>query len=309
MITVEKASYLGVADCLRLTNGTVDVVVATAFGPRVLHYGLTGGDNVLGWCPERVTATRWGPWRPRGGHRLWAAPEAMPRSYAADDEPVEFTVEGDTVRLRQRTDRAGIRKEVSVTVGAAGSGVTLRHTIANEGLWPIEAAPWALTIVRGGGTAIIPQEPWASHDDALDAARALVLWPYTDMADPRFTWASRYVFLRDDPARSAPQKVGASNRLGWCAYHAGHTLFVKRFAHRRGVTYPDFGCSCEVSVAGGFAEVETLGPLQRLEPGEASAEHVERWVLVPDVALPAGAHEGALRAVNDVLRLDGEPAA
>lgn len=304
MPVIRSETWQGFDGCVRLSNGVVDVVVSTMFGPRVLHYGFTGGENLFGWHPSLETATPWGPWHVRGGHRLWAAPEALPRSYAPDDDSLTYTVDGDhTVHLHQEADRAGLRKDMSITLDPSGTGVTVRHRLTHEGLWTIEVAPWALTVLRGGGVTILPQEPWRAHGDALTPARAMVLWPYTDMTDPRWTWGARSVLLRSDASRLDPQKVGATNRVGWCAYQHERTIFVKRFGWARGATYPDLGCNCEAYTAGDFVEIESLGPLQRLEPGESTADHVERWSLLRNVTVV----DDVRQAVDDALAEIDEP--
>ncbi|MCA1642148.1 MAG: DUF4380 domain-containing protein [Acidobacteria bacterium] len=84
---MEKISCLGLPDCYRLSNGTVEVTVATDVGPRILGYNLRGGENVFGEVPDAVVTTSLGDWKPYGGHRLWTAPEVNPRSYAPDASP------------------------------------------------------------------------------------------------------------------------------------------------------------------------------------------------------------------------------
>lgn len=277
---MEKVECLGLPNCLRLSNGTVEVVVTTDVGPRVLHYGFAGGENVLGAWPEAVVQTAWGEWKPWGGHRLWTAPEASPRSYSPDSEPVRAEAAGERgVRLAPPVDsRAGIEKELTLTLDPSGGGVTLRHRVTNRGAWRIEAAAWALTIMRGGGEAVIPQEPFGPHPESLLPARPLVLWPYTDMSDARLRFGRRLVRFRSDPDSPEPNKIGVANKQGWSAYRLGETLFVKRFGYEEGAPYPDYGCNNEFFTAGAFIEVESLSSLKELEPGD-SVEHVERWSL------------------------------
>ena len=43
-----KITYAGWKDCLRLANGTVEAVLTVAVGPRVIRYGLIGGEHELG---------------------------------------------------------------------------------------------------------------------------------------------------------------------------------------------------------------------------------------------------------------------
>jgi hypothetical protein len=280
---LRTVTRLGLPNCLLLSNGTVEVVVTTDVGPRVVHYGFAGAGNVLGECPSEVVETEWGEWRPWGGHRLWTAPEASPRSYHPDDEAVAVEAEGELgVRLTPPVEgRAGVQKELTVTLDAEGSGVTLRHRVWNRGTSRVELAAWALTIMRGGGEIFIPQEPYGPHPQHLLPARPLVLWPYTDMSDPRLRFGRRLIRVRSDAALDAPQKLGVANKLGWAAYLTGGTLFVKRFGYEEGARYPDLGCNNEVFTAGSFVEVESLSKLVELEPGEP-VEHVERWSLFKD---------------------------
>ena len=297
---MRKVNCLGLPNCLLLSNGAVEVVVTTDVGPRVLRYGFAGAESVLGECPGASVRTEWGEWKPWGGHRLWTAPEASPRSYAPDDGPVATEAAGERgVRLVAPVERqTGMQKELRVELDAEGSGVTLNHRLTNRGAWRVEVAAWALTIMRGGGEAVVPQEPYGPHPEHLLPARPLVLWPYTDLTDARLRLGRRLLRLRSDAARPEPQKFGVANKQGWAAYAVGGTLFVKRFGYEDGGNYPDLGCNNEVFTAGPFIEVESLSPLTALEPGE-TVEHVERWTLHKDFA--PGDDEGDVDAAVRAL--------
>jgi hypothetical protein len=133
--------------------------------------------------------------------------------------------------------------------------------------------------MKGGGTAILPQEPFRSHDECLLPARPLVLWYFTDLTDTRLTLGRRYISLRTDARIAEPIKIGIGNKQGWAAYAHNSTLFVKRFDFQEGAIYPDCGSNNEAYTAGSFMELESLGALRRLEP-DAFAEHRERWDLL-----------------------------
>ena len=297
-VRVEKTVWNGHA-ALQLSNGTVEVVVTTGIGPRVIRYAFAGGDNILAELPDTPpTKTALGEWRPWGGHRLWAAPEAMPGSYGPDNEPVQVKVEGATVTLEQAPDAAGLQKTLVVTLAESGTGVTVGHRVVNRAVWPLTLAPWALTIMNGGGTVIIPNEPYAAHEDALLPTRALATWAYTDLSDPRWTLGRKYIRLRTDAGREAPQKIGVANRRGWAGYLRRGILFVKRYDWQEGSVYPDFGVNTETYTSGSFIELETLGALAELGPG-ASASHEERWSLFADVA--TGESEDALEQAVEPL--------
>lgn len=297
---MEKISYLGLPNCYRLSNDKVEAVVTSDVGPRIVRYNFLGAENMLGEVPEATLATELGDFKPWGGHRLWVAPEAKPRSYAPDNAPLTVAPEGEReIRLTAPVEAAtGIEKELRIALDAEGSGLTVGHRITNRTLWPIDAALWGLTIMRGGGTAIFPQEPYISWDDYLLPARPLVLWHYTDLTDARWSIGKKFIRLSTDERASHPQKIGMLNKQGWAAYRHGATLFLKRFAYAEGANYPDYGCNCETYTAGDFIEVESLSPLLRLEPG-ASAEHLERWSLFAGVEL--GADEATLEAALNPL--------
>jgi hypothetical protein len=174
---------------------------------------------------------------------------------------------------------------------AKGSRLTVRHRITNRGLWDVELAPWAITIMRYGGMTILPQEPFRSHDEYLLPARPMTLWHYTDLSDPRWTLGKNFIRLQTDDTLDAPQKVGIANKQGWAGYWRNQDLFLKRVQYQEGARYPDYGSNVETYTAGAFVELETLGPLERLQPGQA-AEHTEIWSLHAKVDL--GSSESSL---------------
>jgi hypothetical protein len=277
---VELVSYLNLPNCYRFSNGTVELTVATDIGPRILGYNFVGRQNVLGACPESFQATPWGDWKPWGGHRLWLAPENMPLSYVPDNSPVEFVADNESIRLIGKVEiPTGVQKEMHVQLAREGSGVEITHQITNKGDSAINVSLWALTILRGGGVAMVPQEPFRPFPEVLQPVRPLALWSYTDLSDSRFEIDGSFVRLRTDESLLKPQKFGVGNRLGWCGYLNEDVLFRKHFAFVSGAPYPDFGCNNEVYTAGDFIEIESLSPLHRLAPGEA-AEHRERWELL-----------------------------
>lgn len=282
-----QVSYLGYDKNLRLDNGDVELIVPTEYGPRIMHYGLAGKANVFANISPAAQSkpTPYGqPWHIYGGHRLWYAPEHEDRSYYPDNDPVAIEQTARGVRLSQAAEEhSGLQKTLSVELAARGSHVHLRHTLLNTGSRPVELAPWALTAMAPGGRAIFPHPPFVPHPTALAPARALVLWPFTRMNDPRFRWGERFVFLQQDRARAEPQKVGMYDPLGYMAYAIDSQLFVKRHTPRPGA-HADFGCNAQTFTNELFLELETLGPLVSLAPG-ARVEHDEHWYLFDDFVL------------------------
>ena len=130
--------------------------------------------------------TPYGDFHFHGGHRLWHAPEAMPRSYIPDDGEMTITDLPDGVILETQTEPGtGIRKRIEIRLAADKPSATLTHTLINDGLWPVELAPWAITQFRLGGTVILPMPVGNADPAGLLHNRQFSLWPYTRINDPR----------------------------------------------------------------------------------------------------------------------------
>ncbi len=292
---METFEYHGWPGCIRLANNLIEIVASTAFGPRIIRAALLdGGENLL--REEEELKGVIGPpdkWVNYGGHRLWHAPEVMPRTYEPDNAQVDLAVhDGEALLLVQKIEpNSKIGKELRIQVGPKDSPtVKIDHILTNHNPWSIEIAPWALSVVAPGGRTILPQEPFKAHGDGDDFApsRPVVLWKFTDMADPRWTWGTNYIQLRSDETRGTPQKVGIFNTLGWGAFanSAGDMLIKFIDVDDLGPdAHPDLGSNFEVFTKGSFEELETLGPLQILEPGEQTM-FTERWALMRSPGLP-----------------------
>src|SRR4051812_5896217 len=64
----------GGTHAIRLSNGDVELIASTDYGPRILRYARCGGANVFGFVDpsEQGNETPFGePWHIYGGHRLW----------------------------------------------------------------------------------------------------------------------------------------------------------------------------------------------------------------------------------------------
>ncbi len=279
MTTMNRVSFGGWPNCVRLAAGDLELIATTDIGPRIIRFGFAGGPNLFKEYEDQRGLTGGAEWRIYGGHRLWHAPEAKPRTYAPDNDPVTWEWDGATLRLTPAVEAStGIEKQIEIALAPDGSEARVLHRLINRNLWDIETAPWALSVMAPGGRLIAPQEPFRPHSEWLLPARPLVLWHYTDLSDPRWTLGARFLQLRQDPSRATPQKIGFLNRQGWAAYALAGLLFVKRYAALENAAYPDYGCNTETFTNADMLEVETLGPLARIPAGGA-VEHLERWSL------------------------------
>jgi hypothetical protein len=293
---MEKISYGGWPNCIRLTNGNVELIATTDVGPRIIRSGFVGQDNMFHEAASDMGKTGGDEWRGYGGHRLWHAPESKPRTYFPDNYPVKYEMAGDALRLIQGTEcTTGLQKTIEITLASDSNHARISHGITNTNLWPVLFAPWALTVMRAGGKAIFPQEPYAPHPDIPDfdgqqvdkryylPVRNLVMWSYTKLSDPRWVFTDQYLILKQDPSKDRPQKLGMSNTLGWAAYAVGGNLFVKKAHYENAALYPDGGCNFETFTNADMLEVESLGPVVNLGPGD-TVTHVEDWYLFDNVS-------------------------
>ncbi|MCS6922867.1 MAG: hypothetical protein NZM10_00660, partial [Fimbriimonadales bacterium] len=210
MWSLTQTDYQGWHSCLHLTNNAWEFIIPTQVGIRILHFGFVGDENQFWQNPDDAGKTGGEAWRVYGGHRLWHAPEHPTRTYAPDSAPIEWEWDGARLLLRQPTETlTGIQKEVEIR--PAGREIEVVHRLTNRNLWSVRLAAWALSVMQLGGVALIPQEPYQPHPDALLPVRALALWAYTDMSDPRLCWGKRLIRVRQDTTASQPLKIGVSN--------------------------------------------------------------------------------------------------
>ncbi|HUU11217.1 MAG TPA: hypothetical protein VM431_11865 [Phycisphaerae bacterium] len=280
---MEIVRYKGWGRNVRLANDRIELIATLDVGPRIIHLAVPGGKNVMKNYTEMLGKSGEREWMIRGGHRLWIAPEHPVKSYLPDNGPVTVRKlpKGGIRLVPQPETPNGIQKEIDVFLARSKAHVRLVHRIRNIGRKAVELAPWALSVMAPGGTAVIGLPPRGSHPRDLLPNQHVVLWPYTDLGDARLAMGTRSILLRHR-SRSRPQKIGLSNPEGWAAYAVHGCLFVKRFAFDPGAAYPDTGCNTELFTNSDMLEVESLGPLVALGAGK-KVEHVEDWYLFPNV--------------------------
>jgi hypothetical protein len=203
-----------------------------------------------------------------------------------DDAPVDIEAVEGGVRVVQPVEaETGIQKSMTITLAGDEARVTIDHALHNRGQQPAVAlAPWAITQLRPGGVAILPQAVGPADEHGLLPNRHLVLWPYTRLDAPHVTWGQGLLLL-DTRKVTGPFKVGFPNPAGWLAYAVGGALFVKHAGYEPGAEYVDRGSTSECYCNPRFLEMETLGPYTRLAPGE-SVRHRETWAVYRDVTAP-----------------------
>lgn len=295
-IRIKEISFKTFGKCIELSNGSIDVVITTECGPRVIRVGFIGQENEF--CDDSLVSNRTydnEEWKMRGGHRLWHSPEHFPRTYIADNDPVEWqSIENGVILTQKSEPWAQIQKSMQITLAAEENKVKIRHNIINKNAWAVELSAWAISVMAPGGKEIVPQ---TTRDTGLLGNRVIALWPYAKMNDPRVHWGDKYITVKQDSTAKQAFKFGISNEDGWVAYFNHGNAFIKTYTHVIGAKYPDFGVSFETYTNDFMVELESLSPLTRLEP-EATLSHEEEWELIQGVPMP----ENDEVSIDDIVR-------
>jgi hypothetical protein len=270
----------------RIENRFMAVDYLAHAGPRLVRLLPAGSDqNLLAELPDMTQVSPFGEYQFFGGHRLWHSPESMPRSYLPDNEGLQVEILQDgSVHLTQPVEPgSGLRKAMQLHLAPDAPLLTIQHSLTNAGLWPVECAPWAITQLKLGGLAILPQQVGVPAPQLLPDRR-MTIWNYSRLQDPRLHLGDDFILL-EAASRLPPCKIGLLNPQGWLAYLVGEVLFVKRFTHLPDLPHPDSGCDTEVYCNDRFIELETLGALLVMQPGQ-TATHTETWQLYTGVKFP-----------------------
>jgi hypothetical protein len=267
---------------LRIANDQIELVVTLDVGPRVISFRTKNGANVFKTFDEQLGGTGETEWMIRGGHRFWIAPEDLERTYHIDNHPPRHWVDsatGEFIFEAEQSAGGRILKTLGITISPDSANVKVRHTAKNMDSKPLEFSAWALSVMKAGGTAVIPQPPLGEHPRDLLPNRTMVLWPYTDLTDSRFRIGRDFIVLRQATDRP-PTKIGLAHKEKQIAYIVDDSLFIKSFDFIEGETYPDGGCNFETFTNSEMLEVESLSPLKTVPTG-GEITHIEEWTLLP----------------------------
>lgn len=269
---VERITYHGWTNSLRLSNERVEVVVVPQVG-RIMSFRFLDGENVF-W-EDRSLDGRRGDWESKewvnfGGEKTWPAPEADWIKYtrrkewrpppAFDAWPVEARVEGGEVVMTSSIDPFyGVRttrrlKVYFHTLHVTTSYERLHGEPAKIGVWTIAQfrepvavyVPVITNSIFGDGYFKFDNQPWSCIERK-----------------------DNYLKITRDP--KAAHKMGCdAYRFVWVGEKEKCSV-VTLAPRPPGGEYPDRGASAEVYTNPDpkkYVELELLGPLSLMKPGD-----------------------------------------
>ncbi|SHK67179.1 protein of unknown function [Nocardiopsis flavescens] len=302
----------GVGERIVLDNGTVRLTAAPGLGGRLLSVRLRGREHLyrnprlLDADLRAVPGVELGPvdgpmsaWNNVGGDKTWPAPQGWdgPGQWAGPPDPVldsgayaaeaSSAADGSAVLTLTSGDdpRSGLRLRRRITLEPGTAGFRLDLEAVNTSGTARRWALWNVTQIDGSGAAGDAGGVYAGVRGPGPHTVPLV----AGNGNPRVLEHAPGV-LRV-PAQDVVGKVGFPTASGWLAHVGAAGTLTQRFAVAEGGAYPDSGSRAEVWLEapvdrplehlGGLCpvdrvtEVEALGPLADLAPGQATRLAVE----------------------------------
>ena len=283
--TVRQIDYEGWAGCWELSNPVVRVVVVPQIGGRVMEYSLDG-ENAL-WQNEaelgKVSGDDLGKtWRNYGGYKAWSAPQSKWSVTNPD-----YFYDSTPATVEPLPDRPGVRVTVApithlgyqitreIVLSDYTSRVRVTERMRNISKKPISWGLWGVAQVRTPCWIAFPL-----RENSKFAGGMNVLHPPGKRVEQVERVGNVGIMRYDNKTENwSTDAMG-----GWMAYMRGQLAFTKHWSTRLvDVTYPDGGCdasfyTCSKDHLGGYAEMEVMGPIVKLAPGEETTL-VEDWFL------------------------------
>jgi hypothetical protein len=290
---VSKVDYHGWSGALRLTNDFAEVVVVPEIG-RVMSFRLLDGANVF-WEDCSLDGKRGDAggreWVNFGGDKTWPAPESEWRRQtgnkqwmpppAFDALPAEGVARVSEVMLTSPVDPFyGIRTVRVIRLWGQTMNITTTYEkVSGE---PVKAGIWTITQFKDPVMVAVPLPPRTIFTNGY--------FTFTEGPWPHLEKKGRHLEITRDP--KLPRKMGCDART--MAWIGEKEICVVNAVLGGGTEFPDRGASAEVYTNPDpkkYVELETLGPLALLNPGDRISHTVHytlhrRTSQKPDEQLP-----------------------
>ncbi len=277
-IQVRIFRYQGWERSLALDNGVVEAVVVPAIG-RVMQFRFRGRpgpfweDPALHGKAPDPASTEWGNF---GGDKTWPAPQsewpkitprAWPPPVAFDSLPVEAAIRRDAIVLRSSVDpHYGIRTERVISLDGPDAAMRIVTTYEKVEGAPVEVGVWIITQLEDPVLVLAPLPSPSLFPEGYNRQSG-------DVLPANLKVENGLVSLTRDPARAT--KIGTdASRLLWVGKDQLLLVESPRLSDAES-RYPDQRSSAEIYTnpdPRAYVELEMLGPLRRLAPGDAVSQ-------------------------------------
>jgi len=259
---------------LFLTDGKTEIGCALDFGIRVIYLSAFGMENIFYRQPDDGSDGVITPegWKLYGGHRIWNTPEDDTCN-CPDNDPIEYKLTDNGVVIRQKEEPwRHIQKLLMIEFQDNGF-IKVTNAIRNMSDEAMDTAAWGVNTLEGGIVDVDFVK--ADLESGGYPSRCISLWGDTNIADPRLTWSKSHLTAEWKPIKDY-FKLGMYTKSGIAFYRNKGQRFSLGFGSDEFGQYPDNGCNFELFMHECFLEMESLGKVTHVLPGEC-AEHVEYW--------------------------------
>ena len=269
-VRVQQVEYKGWANCWKLSNGTVDLVVVPQIG-RIMFFGFTGGSNVLFEnlaLAGTVAGAEKRDWVNFGGDKLWPAPQSdwnWPPDPILDRGTLAVHPMPDGVTLHGKSSD-GVVFERQIHMSPDTAQIRVLDRLDNVGRKAIDRSVWEICQVAKPDRALLP---------VSSATGWVNLTKLPDDASFVSPAGSGQVQIKRDVTKG--HKYGSNSPDGWVAMEKGNLRLTLLTGVVPGAVYPDEGSIPEVYTAGDpedNMELELLGPIRHLTPGQSTSIEV-----------------------------------
>lgn len=273
----------GYSNCVQLSNNNTKVILEPNCGGRVLEYSLNG-QNVLYIDPKQDgwTYTPGETIDPSAG-RFDIGPEQIIPSHP-NLWVGKWTAEiigPRAARLTSVEDQAtGVQLIREFKLDKESSYLTCTQTIKNISDSQKQYSHWSRTFATGGGICLVPLSPGSRFPLGYILYGPGPVMNYRPDDHPNIKVRDGFLEISGTPPQP---KFGIDSYSGWLGYITrDNLLFVKRFP-----VYPErvYGELAALTISIWYfeekmCELEPIGPMEILQPGE-SASFTEEWWLFP----------------------------
>lgn len=288
-------------NCPVLDNGIVRVVLCPEVGGRIMEYSRAG-KNAL-WVSELESSEQPLPRADNGTVRFpFGGPSAgrfdVGPEHVTPKRPVLFLGEWTSERISewhvrltsQPCPKSQLQLKRDIVLDTDSSRLQITQHIHNVGQEILRRCHWSRTFANSAGVAVIPlTEPSSLPNQYMRYQGGnLVLWPQDDNLIRR----DGFAILRAPPKTT---KYGFDTEAGWLAHlQESGLVFVKQFPvwpERAYGEVSSFTLATWTPESGDKVELEPIGPLETISPGE-SASYTETWWIFDSADLTQNAIAG-----------------
>lgn len=282
----QRVTYRSWDNCIKLDNGTVNVVINPTYGGQVLHYGFNDGDNVLwadsvinGWTIENYKQTRRSPDAGRFDVGYERKTEYIHDEIWAGEYSI---IKGNRLELHIISDtcsKMGIIVDRLYMLHEDDTQLTVKQTMTNVSNQDVEYCFWTRTLLPAKGeyrTTCKTTSRYPLGYSDISLVNDALIEPSPDEERIR---VENGVFIAY-PSGSE-KRYGINTCDGFSTYVYNGVAYTKhsdyflggKYENNNGETFPNM-----IYFNDDFIELEPHSTMVKLLPQE-SFSYLEKWTL------------------------------